>query len=470
MRWDAAGFAGNPIVQTPHLDRLAQDGVCFENAYCPSPVCSPARASWLTGLYPHAHLQLRNYGPGRKGEWGCYLPNDCVTIGDVLQRAGYRCGIVGPWHLGDDHRPQHGFEDFWCTYRYLGPDYPDPLFDYFEREGVPNLYSRDAEGVTQYGNTMEFATLTDPRQQRTTWTIDRSIEFLQRRSEEPFFLFASIKDPHPRILIPPELLERYPEDQIPISRSFPDPLHGKPKYQERAKFRIPDTVTEEQLRRMIAYYYALITHIDDQTGRLLRTLRDQGAIDNTIVAFISDHGEMLGDHGFTEKCFMYEPSVRVPCLISWPEKLPRETRMSTPFAGVDLMPTLLDLVGASPPEPIDGRSIADALLDGTEPDAQPIFAEIASLDAIYHNAQDAEQLAAHVMNFDGRWKYIRNRFDIDELYDLKTDPGEMHNIAHQPEQGERIASMRRQIAEMVCHTGPGPYEWCLSDEPVAQSQ
>ena len=470
MRWDAAGFAGNPIVQTPHLDRLAQDGVCFENAYCPSPVCSPARASWLTGLYPHAHLQLRNYGPGRKGEWGCYLPNDCVTIGDVLQQAGYRCGIVGPWHLGDDHRPQHGFEDFWCTYRYLGPDYPDPLFDYFEREGVPNLYSRGAEGVTQYGNTMEFATLTDPRQQRTTWTIDRSIEFLQRRSEEPFFLFASIKDPHPRILIPPELLECYPEYQIPISRSFPDPLHGKPKYQERAKFRIPDTVTEEQLRRMIAHYYALITHIDDQTGRLLRTLRDQGAIDNTIVAFISDHGEMLGDHGFTEKCFMYEPSVRVPCLISWPEKLPRETRMSTPFAGVDLMPTLLDLVGAFPPEPTDGRSIADALLDGTEPVAQPIFAEIASLDAIYHNAQDAEQLAAHVMNFDGRWKYIRNRFDIDELYDLKTDPGEMHNIAHQPEQGERIASMRRQIAEMVCHTGPGPYEWCLSDEPVAQSQ
>ena len=139
MRWDAAGFAGSPIVQTPHLDRLAANGVCFENAYCASPVCSPARASWLTGCYPHAHLQLRNYGPKRRGEFGGYLPHDQITIGDLLKRAGYRCGIVGPWHLGDDHRPQHGFTDFWCTYRYLG-DHPDPLFDYFETEGVENRY------------------------------------------------------------------------------------------------------------------------------------------------------------------------------------------------------------------------------------------------------------------------------------------------------------------------------------------
>ena len=143
MRWDAAGFAGSPTVQTPHLDQLATNGVCFENAHCASPVCSPARASWLTGLYPHAHLQLRNYGPGRKGEFGSYLPDNCITIGDVLKAAGYRCGIVGPWHLGDDHLPQHGFTDFWCTYRYLG-EYPDPLFDYFAREGVRNLYLSDA--------------------------------------------------------------------------------------------------------------------------------------------------------------------------------------------------------------------------------------------------------------------------------------------------------------------------------------
>ena len=463
MRWNAAGFAGSSIVQTPHLDRLAQSGVCFENTYCASPVCSPARASWLTGLYPHAHRQLKNYGPGLVGSWGSYLPPDRVTIGDALKSAGYRCGMVGPWHLGNDHLPQHGFDDFWCTYRYLGKDHPDPLFNSFDRAGVSNLYLKDAEGMTKYGNTLEFGTITDPRQQRTTWTIDRSLEFIQQSHDAPFFLFVSIKDPHPRILVPPELLDLYPEDQMPLPTSFRDTLDDKPASQARAKFQIPPTVTDDQFRRVIAYYYALITHIDAQVGRLLRTLEAQVITQNTIVAFISDHGEMLGDHGFTEKCLMYEASVRVPCLVSWCGTLPAGARVKTPLAGVDLMPTLLALAGEEPPSPIDGRSVAAAILAGKEPDPQPIFAEIASNEAIYRGAQDVEQLAAHVMVYDGRWKYIRNRFDIDELYDLETDADEMQNLAVQPEHRERVGSMRRQIAEMVCHTGPGPYDWCLFD-------
>ena len=463
MRWDAAGFAGSSIVQTPHLDRLAQSGVCFENAYCASPVCSPARASWLTGLYPHTHLQLKNYGPGLIGKWGSHLPADRITIGDVLKSAGYRCGMVGPWHLGNDHLPQHGFDDFWCTYRYLGKDYPDPLFDSFDRAGVPNLYRKDAAGMTQYGNTLEFGTITDPRQQRTTWTIDQSLEFIQQPHDAPFFLFVSIKDPHPRVLVSPELVELYPEDQMPLPVSLRDPLDGKPAFQARAKFRIPPTVTDDQFRQVIAYYYALITHIDAQVGRLFRTLETQGITQDTIVAFISDHGEMLGDHGFTEKCLMYEASVRVPCLLSWSGTLPAGARVKTSLGGVDLMPTLLALAGEEPPSPIDGRSVAEAILAGREPTPQPIFAEIASNEAIYRNAQDPEQLAAHVMVYDGRWKYIRNRFDIDELYDLETNADEMRNLAVQPEHRERVDSMRRQIAEMVCHTGPGPYSWCLSN-------
>ena len=307
MRWDAAGFAGSSTVRTPHLDQLAANGVCFENAYCASPVCSPARASWLSGLYPHAHLQLRNYGPARMDKFGCHLPHDCITIGDVLKAAGYRCGMVGPWHLGEDHSPQHGFTDFWCAYRYQG-DYPDPLFDYFEREGVPNLYLPDAPGMMLYENTLEFGTIDDPRQQRTTWTVDRGIEFIQQTDGTPFFLFASIKDPHPRILVPPELLEHYPEDQIRLSSSLRDSLEGKPAFQTRGKFRIRPTVTDEQFRRLMAYYYALITHIDAQIGRILKTLEERYLIDNTIVVFISDHGELLGDHGYVEKCLMYEAS------------------------------------------------------------------------------------------------------------------------------------------------------------------
>ena len=114
--------------------------------------------------------------------------------------------------------------------------------------------------------------------------------------------------------------------------------------------------------------------------------------------------------------------------------------------------------------PIDGRSVAEAILNGREPERQPIFAEIASLDAIYHGAQEPEQLAAHVMVRDENWKYIWNRFDIDELYDLNADPDEMSNVANDREHWNRIASMREQIVEMICHTGPGPYEWCLLEK------
>lgn len=160
---------------------------------------------------------------------------------------------------------------------------------------------------------------------------------------------------------------------------------------------------------------------------------------------------------------MYEASVRVPCLLSWCGALPAGTRIKTPLAGVDLMPTLLELAGAEPPSPMDGRSVATDILAGREPDPQPVFAEISSNEAIYRGAQDPEQLAAHVMVYDGRWKYIRNRFDIDELYDLETDADEMRNLAAQPEHSERVDLMRGQITEMVSQTGPGPYDWCLSE-------
>ena len=255
----------------------------------------------------------------------------------------------------------------------------------------------------------------------------------------------------------PTYLERYREEDMPLPSSLRDPLDGKPEFQERGKFRIPSTVTDDEFRRMMTYYYALITHIDTQVGRLLNALEGT----NTVVAFMSDHGELLGAHGYTEKCLMYEASVRVPCLLSWQNHLPSGFRVTTPLAGVDLMPTLLSFAGQTPETPIDGRSVAEAILNGQEPEHQPIFAEIASLDAIYHDADDPEELAAHVMIKDGHWKYIRNRFDIDELYNLKTDPGEMRNVANRPEHQNRIAQMRHQIAEMVCRTGPGPYAWCL---------
>ena len=177
-------------------------------------------------------------------------------------------------------------------------------------------------------------------------------------------------------------------------------------------------------REDLAQYYAAVNLIDEQVGRIIDELANRGELDHTLVVYTADHGHMNGHHGLhgkgnatTPQNFLDE-SIHVPCLLSWPDHLPPELRVKTPLAGVDLMPTLLDLAGQSLPEPIDGRSVATSILNTEEPATQPIFAEIASLDAIYHGAKEEDRLAAHVMNYDGRWKYIRNRFDIDELYDV----------------------------------------------------
>ena len=465
MRFDTAGFAGHAIVSTPRLDEVAAAGVCFEAAYCPSPVCSPARASWLTGLYPHAHLQLRNYGPDRVGEWGAHLPPATTTIGDLLAGAGYRCGMVGCWHLGDDHVPQHGFS-WWHAYRYLGGGHEDPLFAYFDRCGVENLYRHGAPGLKQYANTMEFGTISDPRQQRTTWTVDRALEFIEESASgdggAPFFLFASIKDPHPIMLVPPEELTRYPVDEMPVSPTLRDELAGKPEGHNKGSFRIDGPVSDRQIQEMVAHYFALITHIDTQVGRLLDQLEASGVADDTLVVFISDHGELLGDHGFTEKVLMYEGSVRVPWIMRWPAGMPTGQRVAAPVSGVDLMPTLLELAGVAPPKALDGRSLAVDLVSARQPQAAPVFAEIASQGVFWENDDDPEQLAAHVMMREGSWKYVWNRFDMDELYDLAADPMELDNRAAEPEQAWRIDAFRQEIEQMVRRTGPGPYAWCTS--------
>jgi arylsulfatase A-like enzyme len=460
LRYDCLGYAGHPLVETLNIDRLAERGVVFETAYCASPVCSPARASWLTGTYPHAHQQLANYGPERLAiEAMAVMRPDAVTLGDVYKKEGYRCGIAGPWHLGHDHQPQHGFEEFWRVYRYQG-DYPDIMFDYFDREGVPNIYQGKHPTIRAHG--MGYTPISDPRQQRTTWTIEQGLEFLETGDDRSFFLYLSIKDPYPLIAVSPELVDRYPIDKIDLSHTWLDDLEGRPDYLKNDKGRLPLDMEETGFRTMMAHYYALITHIDDQVGRLLDRLQSLGLAENTIVAFISDHGEMLGEHHAIQKRMFWEASVRVPCVVSWPAGLPSGHRVTTPLGGVDLAPTLLALCDLGFDNPIDGRSVASAIADGEQPDPVPIFSEIGTSDGINFKSTEPEELASRVMVRDGDWKYILNRTDRDELYNLESDPPELANLAENTDQADRIKQMHSMIKNMVTHTGPGYYEWCLN--------
>ena len=470
MRFDCAGFAGHPAAKTPALDRMAQQGVRFENAYCGSPVCSPARASWLTGLYPHAHLQLKNYSSSNRGQYGCMLSPQTATLGDVFHDAGYACGIVGPWHLGDDYKPQHGFNAMWKTHRYQGRPNTDAYINYLREHNLEETFAQDGRPHLKWKYCMDEAnpkvpvdvTALPTEHQRTSWTVDCGIDFVRSQSS-PFFLFLSIKDPHPPLLPPAELMGDFPAPSMPVYASWEDRLEGKPPFLQDPPWYAARRFGYAGVQQIVASYLALIAHIDNQLARLFDALTDAGISQNTLVVFISDHGEMLGEHGYFGKCVMYEGSVRVPWLLKWPGRLPEGVVLSEPVAGVDLMPTLLDLAGVALSATVHGRSLASDIRTGREPRPKPVLAEIASFPGIYDKDSDDQELAYTVMVRDGQWKYIRHRNALDELYDLNRDPEEMKNLAPDPHQATRIKKMWSTVTTTLTEQGAGPYGWCLKE-------
>jgi arylsulfatase len=457
LRWDALGCTGSGYVHTPNIDALARRGVVLRNAYCASPVCSPARASWLSGLYPHATGQWINYGPRRAGQPGCRMREDVVTIADVLAAEGYRCANAGVWHLGDDEHPQHGFEAGWITYRYhRDPD--DPLVRYFADCGVANPYRRGAPEVQRYGpNTLPFGTIADPRQQRTTWTVDRAVELLDDLAGSPFFLLCGVKDPHPEMMVMPELLARYPEAEVPLPVSRHDPLAGKPRYQHHAKFRIPPgTLDDRSYRRMFAHYYALITHIDAEMGRLLGHLQQLGLADDTVVVFSSDHGEMLGDHGMMGKRAFYEESARVPFLLSVPWLTRTQRRVDGVLGHVDLVSTLLDLAGVTRPDTLQGRSLAGALTGDLDLRQHSAFMEwngVGDRDLGNPVTNRMATVPWRSIVTGDRWKLNLCAGDQSELFDLNADPWEQTNRFDDPAHRDRIRELAARIRLWQVETG-----------------
>ena len=241
-----------------------------------------------------------------------------------------------------------------------------------------------------------------------------------------------------------------------------DTLEGRPAFLRDNPLFGAANYAPDVLREIIAHYYALITHIDNQLGRLMDHLASRGLAENTIVCLISDHGEMMGEHGCFAKGLMYEGSVRVPCLLHWPTHLAAGTRIREPFAGVDLFPTLLDLAGAPLSEHRHGRSFAAAAINGAEPDFEnTVFAEIGNWRK---NALDATEgdLAQTLMVRHGSWKYIVHRDDaVRELYDLDSDPGEMVNRAADPWAGRTLSDLHARAVDHLTQDGPGPYRWVL---------
>jgi arylsulfatase A-like enzyme len=402
MRGMDIGCAGNPDVRTPAMDRLAGEGVRLTNAIATSPVCGPNRAILLTGTYPTTNRVVGNDLP---------LPTGIPGLGTLLKAAGCRTGYVGKWHLDGVPRSKwtppgprrHGFDDFWaaynCTHAYFAPKYYRDGPDVIE---APGRYEPEVQ-------------------------TDLALEFLDRQTPggDPFCLVVSWGPPHD------------PYDQVPDGyRALYDPQ----ALTLRANV-VPETdnplAARWECRRTTADYYAAITALDDQLARLLHGLDARGLADDTLVVFTSDHGDMLWSHGWMKKQSPYEESIQVPFLGRWPGHVPAGATSDVLLGTVDILPTLLGMMGLPRPAGVEGRDLSAHLSGhgGDAPGSVLIGNYVVSDEAARQNmpAWRGVRTARHTyVETPGRVPWL--------LFDNPADPFQQDNLiesaAHRAVRGE----------------------------------
>lgn len=404
----AVGCYGNPEIRTPNLDRLAQSGMRFERFFVATPVCSPSRATLLTGRISSQHGVHDWIRAGNMGEdAAAYLEGETAYT-DVLAQHGWTCGLSGKWHLGHSQLPQHGFSH-WFAHQAGGGPYND----------APMV--RDGEAVTAPGY--------------VTYAItDDALDFIERRAgdEAPFYLSVHYTAPHsPWTGHPQEIVDSY--DDCPFASCPQEPIHP---------WAVGHSLSEDNLgnREMLKGYFAAVTAMDADVGRLLDKLEEKGLREDTLVFFVSDNGFSCGHHGFwgkgnaTYPANMFENSVRVPFIASHPGRIPQGTVQRAMCSAYDFMPTLLDYLGLPLPEGgnLPGSSFAPALLDEDAPARGEVV--------VYDEYGPTRMVRTE------DWKYVhRHPEGPDELYDLVNDPDERHNLVEEEDQHERVAQMQHTL-------------------------
>ncbi|MDP6041258.1 MAG: sulfatase-like hydrolase/transferase [Candidatus Latescibacteria bacterium] len=427
QRADAISCAGNSKIRTPNLDALANSGVRFTQAVTPTPVCVAARMSFITG-----HRISRHHWTGNNALPGP-LP-ELPTIMTLLLQSGYWTQGVGKMHF---HGRHHGLRNLLTMEEGIKNWVDDDYIRYIRKNGVRTRYPKGLRDLLYF----QPQTCGIPvEHHKNTWVADRSIDFLKEhtryRNNQPFFLWSSWISPHP----PFAPCEPYDDMYDPNDMNLPPfadrPIQTLPPgfYGSRARLdgahRDPD-----RIRRLRALYYGLISHVDDSVGRILTELDNLGLTENTIILFVSDHGEMMGEHGMSQKNCPYESSVRIPYLLRWPGKTQAGRTCHDLVSLLDVFPTLIEELGLTYPEehgPLTGANL--------------LGAEGGGLD------HPRESMIIDYSNGKGRWISARTHTHkyaffahggIEELYNIETDPHEQHNlIAEQP---ELAAKFRNQI-------------------------
>ena len=462
QRWDAMSCAGNTVLKTPNLDRLAADGARFSKFYSSCPVCVPTRTVILTG-----HGLESNHVWSNANVNTAEFPADLVSFDQVLLRNGYHGEYYGKWHS-----PYRLTLDYTRPVRWLnGPKPPQSQADMSDSEAYRNYVLKNAPkrdlkpgqllekgGVwpytpipldVNYGKAHPTKSAQSdnygrleipPEHSSTAYTAREGLEALERLKGGPFTLTISLDPPHPPMMVSEPYYSLYPPEKIPLPASIADPRTNSP-YASR-KPSLYDTLycDPQNVRQMTSIYYGMVAEIDDWVGKILHRLDDLGLAQNTLVIFTSDHGEELGEHGMHGKFVFYEGSVHVPLLMRLPGVIPARTVVTAPSSHLDLFATILDYLN-QPARPTEGHSLRP-LVEGKEQGAARI--------AI------SEWPAAQVPGFmvtDGRWKFLYGRNatakTLDALYDLQRDPPEMNNLIGQKPEREKYRAEATRLKGLL---------------------
>lgn len=428
------GCYGNDLIETPNLDRLARDGITFDNCYTNSPICVPSRLSFTAGQYVSGVSAWNN---------DCRLADSVPTLPRVLERFGHESFLIGKMHYDSDRR--YGFREIgeaWTNRR--------------NKEGTGgrrapyatrNHAGKWARRVRGFDTGNESRVLSHDRE-----VTERTVNFLddQSKEDDPFFLLCGYLAPHFPLTVPEEYYRMY-NGKTPLPELPPGHLETQNRnyHQLRRGFGVLDT-EPEVVQRGRDLYYGLTTWLDEQVGRVLDAIEDSEVADNTVVIYTSDHGEMAGEHGMWWKNTMYEASARVPLIVSWPERWSGGQRRTEVCSLVDVVRTIADVSDAASPEVWDGDSLLPWLDNpGHE------WKDFAVSEYYSHN-----MASGFVMYREGSYKYVYHTPPVGyeypaerELYDLESDPQEFRNLANVPEHRGRVERMH---AEMVRELGEEP--------------
>ncbi len=429
QRADLLSLAGHPVAKTPHIDRIGREGAWFKNFFTVTPLCSPSRASFLTGLYPHSHYVINNDKVGLD-----VISHTLMTWPRQIREAGYETAFIGKWHMGLDDSRRPGF-DRWLSFKGQG----------IYIDGVVNDdgMQRQIDGyMTDYLN-------------------EQALAFVRKRHAKPFALVVSHKAVHLPYLPAKRHEPLYSDHEFKLTPPAPGDLAGKPAMTRpaphvdfhalegvvpepveprRGRAQNPPDIVRDQLR--------CLASVDEGVGQLYAALKESGQLDRTVIVYTSDNGYLMGEHGvIDQKRWAYDPSIRVPLLVRYPPAIAAGSVREQLVVNVDLAPTLLELAGVKSVVPMHGQSFVPLLRNASAPGRAALRTEY-FVEKVVPRVPSWQSIRTH------RWKYIRYTGEpetLDELYDLQTDPAEERNLIAESSAAEQLRTLRDEMDQLLAH-------------------